>query len=137
MPITVTPLENDFGAVITGVDPSRPLTQADFAVIHRALVDHIVFVIPDLPLEFGWLLDLCRRFGPLVPHILNQYHHPDSSECSVISMNTGDAFGRSTGRPAGSCAMTSGFSSKTSAIVSRTRRMCVRIGRLPPAEPNR
>jgi len=102
MPVAVTPLEHDFGAVISGVDPFRPLTKADFATIRRALVDHIVFVIPDLPLEFGWMLDLCRRFGPLVPHILDQYHHPQSSECSVISMNTGDAFGRATGRPAGS-----------------------------------
>jgi len=102
MPISVTPLENDFGAVIEGVDAARPLTEAGFSVIRRALVDHIVFVIPDLPQEFSWMLDLCRRFGPLVPHILDQYHHPETSECSVISMNTGDAMARSTGRPAGS-----------------------------------
>jgi taurine dioxygenase len=102
MPITVTPLENDFGAVITGVDPASPLSDADFGTIHRALVDHIVFVIPDLAQEFSWMLDLCQRFGPLVPHILDQYHHPDSHECSVISMNTGDAFARGTGKPAGS-----------------------------------
>src|SRR3546814_17339570 len=50
----------------------------------------------------GLLLDLTRRFGRLVPHILTQYHHPDTPEISVIRSNiVGDAKYRVTQKPAG------------------------------------
>src|SRR3546814_7210246 len=50
----------------------------------------------------GLLLDLTRRFGRLVPHILTQYHHPDTPEISVIRSNiVGDAKSRVTQKPAG------------------------------------
>ncbi len=101
MPITVTPFDHGFGADVAGADPSTPLSADDFAAIKQALLDHRVIVLSDLPEDFDWLLDLTRRFGPLVPHILDQYHHPETPDCSVIRSNHGDALSRTTAKPAG------------------------------------
>ncbi|MDP6390651.1 MAG: TauD/TfdA family dioxygenase [Alphaproteobacteria bacterium] len=101
MTVTVTPLEGPVGCLIEGVDPSAPLDDADFAAIRQAMVDHVAFVIPDMPDDPEWLLDFGRRFGPLVPHILDQFHHPLSSEISIIAMHMGDETSRKTPEPAG------------------------------------
>ncbi|MCH8213746.1 MAG: TauD/TfdA family dioxygenase [Proteobacteria bacterium] len=101
MAIRVTPLSGHTGAAISGVDLSRPLADADFARIRRALLDHVVFVISGLAPEFQALLDFGRRFGRLVPHVLTQYHHPETPEVSVISNVVDSGQGRTTGMPAG------------------------------------
>ena len=101
MAIRVTPLSGHTGAAISGVDLSRPLADADFARIRRALLDHVVFVISGLAPEFQALLEFGRRFGRLVPHILTQYHHPENPEVSVISNVADGGQGRTTGKPAG------------------------------------
>ena len=101
MAIRVTPLSGHTGAAISGVDLSRPLADADFARIRRALLDHVVIVISGLAPEFRALLDFGRRFGTLVPHVLTQYHHPETSEVSVISNVVDSGQGRTTGMPAG------------------------------------
>ena len=101
MAIRVTPLSGHTGAAISGVDLSRPLADADFARIRRALLDHVVIVISGLAPEFQALLEFGRRFGTLVPHVLTQYHHPETSEVSVISNVVDSGQGRTTGMPAG------------------------------------
>ncbi|MEM6624409.1 MAG: TauD/TfdA family dioxygenase [Pseudomonadota bacterium] len=99
--VTVEPLEGAVGCVIHGLRSDRPLSEADFAAIERAMFDHIAIVIPDLDEDVPWLRDLGRRFGPLVPHALDQYHHPATSEISIIARNDGTAQSRTTGKPAG------------------------------------
>jgi len=99
--IRVEPLDGAIGAMIHGADPSRPLTDAEFAAIEQAMFDHVAIVIPDLQENTTWLRDLGRRFGPLVPHALEQYHHPDTHEISVIARNDGTAQSRTTDKPAG------------------------------------
>lgn len=101
MAIRVTPLSGHTGAAISGVDLSRPLADADFARIRQALLDHVVIVISGVAPEFRALLDFGRRFGTLVPHVLTQYHHPETSEVSVISNVVDSGQGRTTGMPAG------------------------------------
>lgn len=101
MAIRITPLSGHTGADISGVDLSRPLADADFAGIRRALLDHVVIVISGLAPEFQALLEFGRRFGRLVPHVLTQYHHPETSEVSVISNVVDSGKGRETGMPAG------------------------------------
>ncbi|MEM0989396.1 MAG: TauD/TfdA family dioxygenase [Pseudomonadota bacterium] len=99
--VTVEPLEGAVGCVIHGLRSDLPLSEADFAAIERAMFDHIAIVIPDLDEDVPWLRDLGRRFGPLVPHALDQYHHPATSEVSIIARNDGTAQSRTTGKPAG------------------------------------
>ena len=101
MAIRVTPLSGHTGAAISGVDLSRPLADADFARIRRALLDHVVFVISGLAPEFQALVEFGRRFGRLVPHVLTQYHHPGTAEVSVISNVAECGQGRTTEMPAG------------------------------------
>ena len=101
MSVVVEPLDAPLGALITGVDSRRPLARRDFERIERALLDHLAVVIPELDEDFAWLLALGRRFGPLIPHILTQFHHPDTPEMSIITANMASAESRRTPKPAG------------------------------------
>lgn len=99
--IRVEPLDGPVGAIIHGLSPDRAPTDEEFATVERAMFDHIAIVIPELAENVGWLRDLGRRFGPLVPHALDQYHHPETHEVSVIARNDGTSQSRTTGKPAG------------------------------------
>lgn len=99
--IRVEPLGGPVGAVVHGLRPDRAPTDEEFATVEQAMFDHIAIVIPDLDEDVGWLRDLGRRFGPLVPHALDQYHHPETHEVSIIARNDGTTQSRTTGKPAG------------------------------------
>ncbi len=100
--IQITPLENEaFGAVVSDVSTDTPLTDSDIEVLKDALAKHTAIVINDLDEDPDWLLRLGRGFGPLQPHILDQFHHPVSSEMSIITANMGNQESRSTKKPAG------------------------------------
>lgn len=100
--IEITPLDDQpFGAVLSGVTTDRALTDGEIEQIKDALAEHTALVINDLDEDPEWLLRLGRGFGPLQPHILDQFHHPTSSEMSIITANMGNAESRSTKKPAG------------------------------------
>lgn len=101
MAIEVQPLDGPVGAIIKGLDSRKPLTEEDFARVEMAMCEHVAIVVPELEENVPWLRDLGSRFGPLVPHVLNQYHHPDGFEVSIIARNTGTSESRSTAKPAG------------------------------------
>jgi taurine dioxygenase len=101
MPIRVEPLKGPVGALIHGLDSARPLGAEDFATVEQAMFDHVAIVIPDLEENVPWLHDFGRRFGHLVPHVLDQYHHPQTHEISIIARNDGTTQSRTTGKPAG------------------------------------
>lgn len=65
--ITVRPLAGALGAEIGDVDLAR-LDDADFAAIHRALVEHQVIVFRDQELTVEDQMAFARRFGPLYVH---------------------------------------------------------------------
>lgn len=101
MAIKIEPLEGPVGAIVHGLDSSRPLSDEDFRAVEQAMFDHVAIVAPELAENVPWLRDLGRRFGPLVPHVLNQYHHPETYEVSIIARNTGTSESRDTAKPAG------------------------------------
>ncbi|MGR3715688.1 MAG: TauD/TfdA dioxygenase family protein [Thermohalobaculum sp.] len=101
MAIRIEPLEGPLGALVHGLDSRRPLDAGDFATVEQAMFDHIAIVIPDLAENVPWLHDFGRRFGPLVPHVLDQYHHPETHEISIIARNDATPQSRTTGKPAG------------------------------------
>ena len=101
MAIKVEPLDGPLGAVIHGLDSSNPLSDEDFRTVENAMCEHVAIVAPDLEENVPWLRDFGTRFGPLVPHILDQYHHPDGFEVSIIARNTGTKESRDTAKPAG------------------------------------
>ena len=100
MSIVVEPLDAPFGAALRGIDSNTPLSDEDFRIIEQALLEHLV-VAAALDEDVDWLLAFGRRFGPLVPHILTQFHHPKTPEMSVITANMDNAEARRTAKPAG------------------------------------
>lgn len=100
--IKVTPLEdNAFGAVVSGISTDRALTDDVINAIKDALARYTVIVINDLDEAPDWLLRFGRGFGPLQPHILDQFHHPVSSDMSIITANMDNQESRTTKKPAG------------------------------------
>jgi taurine dioxygenase len=99
--IEVEPLDGPYGAVVKGVSTSKPLSDSDVEKIKGFLAKYTAIVINDLDEDPEWLLRLGRGFGPLQPHILDQFHHPISSEMSIITSNMGNQESRATAKPAG------------------------------------
>jgi taurine dioxygenase len=67
------------GADVGGVDLSRPLDDATFAAIERALHQHLVIFFHDQQLTPEQHLALTRRFGPISrsPYIKHMDAYPD------------------------------------------------------------
>ncbi|MFQ5937389.1 MAG: TauD/TfdA dioxygenase family protein [Acidiferrobacterales bacterium] len=101
MTIKIEPLDGPLGARVLGLDSRKPLADADFSTVEQAMLEHIAIVIPELEENVTWLRDFGRRFGPLVPHVLDQYHHPETYEVSIIARNMDTAESRTTPVPAG------------------------------------
>ena len=101
MTISVEPLEGPMGAVVLGLDSAKPISDEDFAVVEKALHDHIAIVVPELQENVAWLRAFGNRFGPLIPHVLDQYHHPETYEVSIIARNMDTPQSRTTVIPAG------------------------------------
>ena len=87
---------------ISGLSTSQALTDGELVALTAALLSHRAIVIRDLDEDVGWLRRLGRYFGPLVPHILDQYHHPETDEVSIIARNMNSPASRTTPTPAGS-----------------------------------
>jgi taurine dioxygenase len=64
MSISVAPTGDALGAEVSGVDLRR-LTDADFAAIHRAWLDHLVLLFRAQTLSDDDLISFSRRFGEL------------------------------------------------------------------------
>ena len=89
--LSVRPLTPAIGAVVTGVDLSRPIEDAVIADIRSALLRHQVIFFEDQDLSPAAQRDFALRFGPLqaiatgaagspegqrVPEIMVMDNHP-------------------------------------------------------------
>lgn len=100
--VKVSPLNDQpFGAVVSGISTDQRLSVATIDELKDALARYTAIVINDLDEDPDWLLRLGRAFGPLQPHILDQFHHPVSSDMSIITANMGNQESRATKKPAG------------------------------------
>jgi len=66
--LEVFPINGLIGAEIRGADLGRPLSDAEFSVIHQALVRHEVIVLRDQDITLDHQMDFARRFGELSIH---------------------------------------------------------------------
>lgn len=64
MPITVTPTGAALGAEVDGIDLRR-ITDADFAAVYRAWLEHSVLLFRGQTLDDDGLIAFSRRFGDL------------------------------------------------------------------------
>jgi taurine dioxygenase len=83
--LTVKPLSPVLGAEIAGVDLGRPLDDATVAAIETALDDHLVVVLPGQTLTPAAFTDFARRWGRPEPHVIDQFHHPESPDILILS----------------------------------------------------
>jgi taurine dioxygenase len=88
--VEVTPIAGACGAVVSGVDLSRPLGNETFAAVHQAFLDHQVIFFRDQDLTPEQQIDFSRRFGDLriseqyealegYPEIIEIAKEPDST----------------------------------------------------------
>jgi taurine dioxygenase len=81
----IKPFDAPLGAEVLGLDLSRPLSDDDFARLHRAHVDHHVLVFRDQHITPGQQVAFSRRFGRLQIHVLRQFQLASEPEVLVIS----------------------------------------------------
>ncbi len=81
----VTPLTLTAGAEITAIDLTNPLSEAEVAAVHQALLDHGVIFFRDQPVNPDQQAAFARNFGrvPEVPDSMFRVH-PDNSFVSVL-----------------------------------------------------
>ena len=92
----IRPFGDPLGAEVLGLDLSQPLSDAGFARLHRAHLDHHVLVFRDQRITPAQQIAFSRRFGPLQIHVLRQFQLADHPEILVVS-NIRDE----TGKPIG------------------------------------
>lgn len=81
----IRPLDAPLGAEVIGLDLSQPLSDTDFARIHRAHLDYHVVVFRDQQITPAQQIAFSRRFGPLQIHVLHQFQLPGHPEVLVVS----------------------------------------------------
>ncbi|CAB3844544.1 TauD/TfdA dioxygenase family protein [Achromobacter piechaudii] len=81
----INPLPGPVGAEIIGLDLSRELTAADFSRVHQAHLDHHLLVFRDQRITPRQHIDFSRRFGPLMIHVLHQFHLAGHPEILTVS----------------------------------------------------
>ncbi|SAL36619.1 TauD/TfdA dioxygenase family protein [Caballeronia concitans] len=83
--ITIRPFDGPLGAEVIGLELSRPLSQADFARIHRAHLDYHVLVFRDQHITPDEQIAFSKRFGPLQRHVLHQFALDGHPEVLIVS----------------------------------------------------
>lgn len=73
------------GFEIEGADLSAGLDAAGFARIQQAFARHPVLVFPGQSLTAPAVAGFARRFGRIVPGVLEKYRHPEAPEISYLT----------------------------------------------------
>jgi taurine dioxygenase len=81
----IRPLSGQVGAEILGLDLCQPLTDEDFARVHRAHLEHHVVVFRDQRITPQQQIDFSRRFGVLQIHVLKQFLLAGHPEILIVS----------------------------------------------------
>ena len=81
----IRPLSDHLGAEVRGLDLSAPLSDEQFADVHRTFIDHKMLCFKEQSLSARAQVDFSRRFGPLMVHVLTQYNHPEFPEIFRLS----------------------------------------------------
>ncbi|MBL0946250.1 MAG: TauD/TfdA family dioxygenase [Hydrogenophaga sp.] len=81
----VRPLSPALGAEVVGLDLAQPLSDAAFARLHRAHLDHHVLVFRDQRITPAQQVAFSARWGPLQRHVLHQFALPEQPEVLIVS----------------------------------------------------
>ncbi len=95
--LKIEPLNAVFGAQATGIDLADAQLDAEtLATLEAAFIEHHVLAIPEQELDVNDVVAVSRYLGPLEPHVLDRFHHPETPLVLVLS-NRVDADGRALG----------------------------------------
>lgn len=83
--LRIEPSGGILGATVHGADLARPLLDADFAAILRALGEHGVLRFPAQSLTAPQLRDFSRRFGSIQGSVTGKFHHREAPEVGILS----------------------------------------------------
>lgn len=81
----IHPFDAPLGAEVVGLDLSLPVSDEDFARLHRAHLDYHVLVFRDQRITPSQQVAFSRRFGPLQIHVLRQFQLPSDPEVLIVS----------------------------------------------------
>ncbi len=82
---TVTPLGGTLGAEVCRIDLRQPLSDAQFEVVERAFLQHLVLVFRNQPIDDAQHLAFASRFGELDHHINKPTRHHQHERVQVFS----------------------------------------------------
>ncbi|MFZ4405710.1 MAG: TauD/TfdA dioxygenase family protein [Paracraurococcus sp.] len=83
--LSIEPSGAVLGATVHGLDLTRPLADAAFATLLRALGEHGVLRIPSQRIEARDLRDFSLRFGSIQGSVTGKFHHPEVPEVGILS----------------------------------------------------
>ena len=81
----IKPSGEALGASITGIDLAKPVADADFKIILRALGEHGVICFPRQRIDTEDLARFGKMFGDLEINVANLFHEPDHPEVMILS----------------------------------------------------
>lgn len=90
-----TRLCDGFGLQTADVDVGQPLDDTGWRTLSQAFFAAQVLVLRGQRLTAAGFHAFARRFGPPEPHVIDQFHHPQSADILILSNVQRD------GRPAG------------------------------------
>ena len=85
MTVSIHPFDTALGAEVRGLDLSRPIDEADFAVVEEAYRTRSVLLFRSQKLTPEQHIEFSRRFGKLEIHVLDQWRHSDHPEILIVS----------------------------------------------------
>jgi len=90
MDFEVKPISEHFGAEITGLDLSKPLSDETFDKLRETFFDRGILVFRDQHIEPKHQVAFSSRFGELMIHVLDQFQYPGHKEILVLSNDKDD-----------------------------------------------
>ena len=67
-----------FGNRVAGLDLNQPIDDGTMDAIWDMLSQHHIISIPGQNLSPSAVVDFSAKLGPLEPHVMDQYRHPDT-----------------------------------------------------------
>lgn len=84
--LSVTPITSNVGALIAGVDLSRPLEQEEITTIRQALLDHGVVFFKGQVLSDDQMGDFISQFGDPIPEPFGSAMQPDAAAVGTTDL---------------------------------------------------
>ncbi len=83
--ISFTPVTENVGSLVEGVDLAQPMSEETFATLRRELCARAVLIVKNQSMTPAEQIAFSKRFGALEHHVLSDLCLPDHPEIFVVS----------------------------------------------------